>query len=560
MTQQQALEILKTGANVFLTGEPGAGKTHTINEYVAFLRSHGIEPAVTASTGIAATHIGGFTIHSWSGIGILSSLDKYNLDRIASNKYVYTRVERASVLIIDEVSMLSSRTLNMVDAVCREVKRVPMPFGGMQVIFVGDFFQLPPVFESERGDEKVFAYESESWQEANPMVCYLTEQHRQEDGVFLDILSAIRRNEFDETHLPHLEKRKIEDASKVLDTPKLFSHNLNVDRVNEESLGRLSGDGKVFVMGTKGRAVIVEALKKSCLSPERLELKVNAAVMFTKNNPKGGFANGTLGLVEKFDEDTGYPIVKTRNNEMIRVEPMDWVVEDNGRILATITQLPLRLAWAITVHKSQGMSLDAAIMDLGKVFEFGQGYVALSRVRTLSGLHLLGWNARAFQVHPEVLVADQAFRAASEEAKAAFAGMDRGELTKMRENFIRACGGNLQAVEVPVRRERKAKPKGETYLKTFELWTEGKTMQEIADIRKLTPGTILGHIEKLYFDEKINEAQIGKLAAEELGDSLQIIQEAFREFGSDHLSSVFGKLRGKYPYDHLRLARLTYKE
>ncbi len=560
MTQQQALEILKTGATVFLTGEPGAGKTHTINEYVAYLRSHGIEPAVTASTGIAATHIGGFTIHSWSGIGILLNLDKYNLDRIASNKYVYERVERAQVLIIDEVSMLSSRTLNMVDAVCREVKRVPLPFGGMQVIFVGDFFQLPPVFESERGDEKVFAYESESWKQANPIVCYLTEQHRQEDGVFLDILSAIRRNEFDETHLPHLEKRKISDASGITDTPKLFSHNFNVDRVNDESLARIPGEAKVFTMGTKGRAVIVESLKKSCLSPERLELKVNTSVMFTKNNPRGRFANGTLGVVERFDEDTGYPIVRTRNNEPIRVEPMDWMVEDNGRVLATITQLPLRLAWAITVHKSQGMSLDAAIMDLGKVFEFGQGYVALSRVRTLAGLHLLGWNARAFQVHPEVLVADRDFRTASEAAKVTFAGMDSEQLAKMKEDFIRACGGSIEAVEVSVRRERKTKPKGETYLKTFELWSEGKTMAEIAEIRKLTAGTILGHIEKLYFDEKINQDQIGKLAIEELGDSLEVIHAAFREFGSDHLSSVFGKLRGKHPYDHLRLARMTYKE
>src|SRR3989344_4212735 len=288
-----------------------------------------------------------------------------------------------------------------------------------------------------------------------------------------------------------------------MDTPKLFSHNFNVDRVNDESLGRLTGEQKVFVMTTKGRAVIVEVLKKSCLSPERLELKVGASVMFTKNNPRGGFANGTLGVVQKFDETTGYPIVKARTNEIIRVEPMDWAVEDNGRILATITQLPLRLAWAITVHKSQGMSLDAAIMDLSKVFEYGQGYVALSRVRTLAGVHLLGWNPKAFQVHPMVLAEDERFRSASAAAKVTFTKMDQKELVRMRENFIRGAGGSPDVVEESKRRERQAKPKGVTYLKTMELWIAAKTIAQIAEIRDLTSGTILGHIEKLFFDEKI---------------------------------------------------------
>src|SRR3989338_795530 len=145
MTQSEALDILKTGANVFLTGEPGAGKTHTVNEYVRYLRACKVEPAVTASTGIAATHIGGMTIHSWSGIGIKRWLDKYSLDSIASREYVSKRMRAAHVLIIDEVSMLAPETLDMVDAVCREVRQNQQSFGGLQVLLVGDFFQLPPV-------------------------------------------------------------------------------------------------------------------------------------------------------------------------------------------------------------------------------------------------------------------------------------------------------------------------------------------------------------------------------------------------------------------------------
>src|SRR5665213_1872732 len=177
MTQGEALDILKTGANVFLTGEPGSGKTHTVNAYVAWLRSHDIEPAITASTGIAATHISGLTIHSWSGIGINESLSEQMLDLIASKEHVARRIQKAKVLIIDEVSMLSGEVLEMADRVCREVKRSDTPFSGMQVVLVGDFFQLPPIAKGRR--EVSFAFESPSWRGLNPIPCYLTEQHRQ---------------------------------------------------------------------------------------------------------------------------------------------------------------------------------------------------------------------------------------------------------------------------------------------------------------------------------------------------------------------------------------------
>ena len=430
MTQSQALSILKTGANVFLTGEPGSGKTHTINEYTAYLRGRGIEPAITASTGIAATHIGGMTIHSWSGIGIKTKLDKRDLHNIASGRYIIKRVRHAKVLIIEEVSMLLPETLSMVDAVCREIKESPEPFGGMQIVFAGDFFQLPPVVKREIGKSSAlfanesrrarFAYDSPTWTEVNPIICYLTEQHRQDDSNFLAIHSAIRNNAFNSDHLHHLETRKIEHRVVPDNAPKLFSHNADVDRINDEILAKLPGGSHAFNMSSQGPDALVAALKKGCLSPETLSLKVGAAVMFTKNNPKEGFVNGTLGAVEGFKKTNGYPFVKVRNGQRIGVEPMDWTMEEDGKVRAKISQLPLRLAWAITVHKSQGMNLDEAIMDLSDVFEFGQGYVALSRVRRLSGLYILGWNERTFQVHPEILAKDTTFRTQSEEAVRAF--------------------------------------------------------------------------------------------------------------------------------------------
>lgn len=453
MLQSQALDILKTGANVFLTGEPGAGKTHTVNEYVTYLRARGIQLAVTAATGIAATHLGGLTIHSWSGIGIKEKLDHRELGEIAVNKYVTRRVRKAQVLIIDEISMLSANTLDMVEAVCRRIRQDHRPFGGLQIILAGDFFQLPPIVKNQRNENQQtkliennlsqFAYNSSAFERANFQICYLDEQYRQDDTVFLDLLSAIRRNDFNHEHLSRVLTRKITPSQSPTGVTKLFSHNADVDRVNEAMLVKLSGQSRSFTMSGHGQRKSVEALKKGCLSPEELRLKINAVVMFTKNNTRAGFMNGTLGQILGFKEASGYPLVKTRAGATIEVEPMEWSMEENGEVRAQITQIPLRLAWAITIHKSQGLSLDAAVMDLSSVFEFGQGYVALSRVRRLSGLYLLGWNERVFQVHPEVLEKDESFRAGSAATLAEFDKISRTEIIGRQNNFIAAGGGEI---------------------------------------------------------------------------------------------------------------------
>ncbi len=448
MTQAEALSILKTGANVFLTGEPGAGKTHTINQYVAYLKDNGVEPAITASTGIAATHIGGMTIHSWSGIGISKKLDEYDLDRIASSKHIVKRVGRAKVLIIDEVSMLTPETLGMVEAVCREVRQSSLPFGGLQIVFVGDFFQLPPVRRADTEDDgetlfydepiRLFAYSSSAWKRAKPFICYLTEQYRQDDADFLGILSAIRKNIFSSGNLDHIKKRKISALEAPEGAPKLFSHNADVDRVNEEILAKLPGKSYAFDMNSGGRPLLVSSLKRSCLSPEVLRLKIGTAVMFTKNNPREGYVNGSLGVVEGFGKENNCPIVKMRSGRRVDVTAATWAMEEGGRVQAWVAQLPLRLAWAITVHKSQGMSLDEAVVDLKDVFEYGQGYVALSRVRRLSGLYLLGWNEKAFQVHPEALSEDAEFRERSEEALTVFSNLGASEIALMHKRFLAA--------------------------------------------------------------------------------------------------------------------------
>lgn len=570
MTQEQALAILKTGANVFLTGEPGAGKTHTVNAFVTYLRARGVEPAITASTGIAATHIGGMTIHSWSGIGIARTLNKSDVRDIASSKYIAPHVKRARVLIIDEVSMLAPETLTMVDMVCRAVRQNSEPFGGLQVVLVGDFFQLPPVTRADEygGTQTTilatpagrFAYESPAWVRANPTVCYLTEQYRQDDPEFLAVLSAIRRNEFGEDHMRAIEARKITRDRVPEHAPKLFTHNADVDRVNANMLAKLPGQAREFSMSCQGKSRLVEVLKKGCLSPQILALKVGAAVMFTKNNPKEGFVNGTLGKISGFSKESGAPIVKTRNGRHVEVEPMDWVVEDNGVVRASITQFPLRLAWAITVHKSQGMSMDEAVMDLSKVFEFGQGYVALSRVRRLSGLYLLGWNERTFAVHPDILAQDEAWHAGSCQIAQAFLEMQADEMQVMHDNFITACGGTVSVVpgsaSARLPEQGRKNKKTDTLGSTLALWNEGKNIKEIAMARAMSPHTIFGHLEQLVAKETIRREELSRLLTPALLAVLSEIHIAFRTLDTKKLSPVFEKFAGAYSYDDLRIARM----
>lgn len=558
MTQAQALSILTTGANVFLTGEPGSGKTHTVNAFVAWLRARGIEPAITASTGIAATHIHGMTIHSWSGIGIREFLSDADIDAIASKEHVVRRIQKTTTLIIDEISMLSAPVLAMVDQVCREVKRVDKPFGGLQVVLVGDFFQLPPI---GRGKERpAFAFESSVWQELNPIVCYLTEQHRQDDKRFLSVLASIRAADPDPTTVSVIMSREVEVEGFEEDVPRLFTHNVDVDKLNQEKLDQLPGGPKKYVMNGAGAPPMIEALKRGCLSPEVLVLKEGAVVMGTKNIPALGLANGTLGTVISFERGSNYPVIETHDGRSITVAPVEWAVEEGGKARATITQVPLRLAWAITIHKSQGMSMDAAAIDLSRAFEYGQGYVALSRVRTLDGLHLLGWSEQALMVHPQVVSRDESFRDLSDEASEMFNALETsGERVVMEQGFVKAAGGTWDVDESNPAPSRAKKPAGSTYDETQRLLESGSSLLEVADARKLTLGTICGHAEKLVLAGKIPKSMLRERLPETLQAELPRIHDAFRSEGGEHLTPIYELLGGTVSFDDLRLARVLYE-
>ena len=554
MTQETALSILKTGVNVFLTGEPGSGKTHTINRYAEYLRERGIKPAVTASTGIAATHIGGMTIHSWSGIGIRKTLSQEELKELVGKKKIASRVSKTNVLIIDEISMLDGRALDSIEAGCEKGKNNRLPWGGMQIVFIGDFFQLPPI--AREGEEPpIFAYLASAWARAKPVICYLSEQHRQEDKEFLSVLGSIRDGVINEKIHTVLSSRKTPPETKREHT-RLYTHNADVDRINNEKLKSLRGKEDVFVMESRGPELFVQQLKRGCLSPETLCLKVGARVMFTKNNFKEGFANGTIGEIKHFTEERT-PVVRAENGRMIRVDPMEWTLSDGSSTLATIIQLPLRLAWAITVHKSQGMTLDSAVVDLSAAFTYGQGYVAISRVRTLKGLFLLGYNTRSLEVDPRIIEIENKFQEQSRADEKQFLNTSLNERLAKEQSFIAKCGGKLKKSKDGVNKDAgKEDRRTSTYDKTFALWREGKRVEEIARDRGLAQSTIFSHLEELFMRGKLSSDELRQLAPPRLLENLPKIDAAFQELGAERLSPVFEKLGGEYSYSDLRLARI----
>jgi ATP-dependent exoDNAse (exonuclease V) alpha subunit len=399
MTQKQAMNLLKLGKNVFLTGAAGSGKTYVLNKYIGYLKKHHVPVAVTASTGIAATHMNGKTIHSWAHIGVKESLTPNDLEQLFKHKEYRLAIAEAKVLIIDEVSMLHHYRLDMVDAVLRKMHGKDEPFGGIQVVLCGDLFQLPPV---TRGGQAEYITAAAAWEAMDIHVCYLTEQYRHDDDHLSQLLNEMRAGEVSQQSIERLLARRQSELGSGIVPTKLYTHNADVDKLNESELDKLDGQAHSFTMTHRGDRAVAKALTASCLAPEELRLKKGAVVMFVQNNYAKGYVNGTLGVVSDFDGD-GLPVVETIRGSTITAAPASWRVEEGDDVVAEINQLPLRLAWAITVHKSQGMTLDAAQIDLSRSFIPGMGYVALSRVRRLDTLCLMGINNRALQVDNRVI-------------------------------------------------------------------------------------------------------------------------------------------------------------
>ena len=429
--QEEAVAEVIAGKSLFITGPGGVGKSYLIREIKSRLLVAGKTVGVVAMTGCAALQLecGAKTLHSWAGIG----LGKESVDTLVAGIRRFNaaksraRWQHTDVLIIDEVSMMTPDLLEKLDSVARIIrKRVAVPMGGLQVIFVGDFCQLPPVNRDISGAsvEPQLLFECEVWSEIVQRTICLKQIQRQSDPIFQQILNEARMGALTPDSLAILEGRKMRlpvikeqmEASLVKPT-LIFSRNNKVDEINNKNMEAL--DTQLIARKSKicfapksdtlGINVDDPEIKRALARLENdapyvpmLSMKAGAQVMLITNlDVEAGLVNGSRGVIKRFTE-TELPVVEFRNGVVMTIDLATWMTEEFPFV--GMAQIPLRIAYAITIHKSQGATLDCALVDIGKdTFEYGQAYVALSRVRSLEGLFIWGLDIDKVRAHPRVI-------------------------------------------------------------------------------------------------------------------------------------------------------------
>ncbi|WWC65256.1 uncharacterized protein I303_107873 [Kwoniella dejecticola CBS 10117] len=454
--QQMVMQlVVAEGKNIFFTGSAGTGKSVLLRELIANLRKKfSTAPdavAITASTGIAACNIGGVTLHSYGGVGLALEEPRVLVGKLRKNKKAAARWQRTKVLIIDEVSMVDGGMFDRFCKVAQMIRKIDKPWGGIQIVVTGDFFQLPPV--TKGGSMPKFAFEADMWAETIHMSVNLSKVFRQKDPRFVDMLNEMRFGKMTKQSIDAFRSLAREIPYKDnIEPTELFPRREDVDRSNSTRLNQLNTDGYSYTSSDGGMItdpVQKEKLLANFMAPKFLELKVDAQVMLIKNMDET-LVNGSMGRVigfchkpfyttdttgkwapdadlEDLDEEERHKRIKLRDafqekvaSGTVKPSPVvrfnvpggtrDLLVEaepfkvelPNGEVQASRTQLPLILAWAMSIHKSQGQTLERVKVDLGKVFEKGQAYVALSRATSLEGLQVLGFNADKVMAHRKV--------------------------------------------------------------------------------------------------------------------------------------------------------------
>lgn len=398
-TQQRAVDLVSKGRNVFISGSAGTGKSFTIER----IKEEFPHVHLTASTGIAAINIGGETLHRWSGI----KPDHETVEDITKKMYWKTaaKLQHARALLIDEVSMVSGNMIDLLDKLLKYSRRNERAFGGIQLIVVGDFLQLPPV-----GDDEPFCFESEAWHQANFENVKLEKVFRQEkDTRFIDFLTKMRTQKLEKEDYEQF----INTCSKERPTDdyvRLFPTNYECDKLNNINIMSLKDPAINFKALWNGDNYEVNLFFKNGLYKRNVILKKGARVMMLSNKHIDlGVANGSTGTVIKLNSDGVR--VQFDNGEKILIEKEFITIRRkvDGEVVtvASITQIPLRLSWAITIHKSQGMSLDKVYCDFTKIFTYSQVYVALSRARDMENLFIKNFNSDIVKFHPKALEFNQ---------------------------------------------------------------------------------------------------------------------------------------------------------
>lgn len=420
--QAEVLARLLNRENVFISGPAGSGKSFVLNRFISIVDAQfngNFTVAVTASTGIAATIIGGQTIHSWAGLGINTEpFNRNNVDPIMKRRVNDLRT--TDVLIIDEISMLPAYLFEKLDAVLKWARKSDKPFGGVQLILTGDFLQLPPVSKPQDKVDTGFAIQTAAWKHAEIRYCYMDKSHRATDKNLKYLLTKMSngRARDDERVKAMIDARtgtrsQLCDPDKVYST--LFTVNKNVDDYNQAELAKNPNPRIVTRAKREGSKDHTDKIIKKYGVPEEVEYKIGATVMVTSNlRMENGdmIANGSIGVVTgKFGEE---PMIKFNSglHTLIRFQSYQHMEKKHYKDkvtnvesvmeypVATVKQLPLKLGYAITVHRSQGQTFDGVVADLSKVFTAGLGYVALSRVRNLEDLVITGWNRKALELDP----------------------------------------------------------------------------------------------------------------------------------------------------------------
>lgn len=410
---QRIIKLINEGQNLFITGGAGTGKSFILNT----LRQR-YKIAVTSTTGISAININGQTIHSWTGIGIAQSPVETTVKKILSNPVLEKQIKYCSRLAIDEISMLDGFTFDYINEVLKKVRDCEIPFGGIQILLFGDFFQLPPVKKKEKG----YCFNSKAWNELNPTPVTLDKIYRQEETFFVETLKNVRYGIVTQDDYKILSSREVDFSDFDSEILHLFSTNEEAENYNSLKLKTLMNaercySSKDIIYNYKNNGstenIVIEnpdflnsynlrifkTLEKDCKAPMFLKLKVGCRVILLKNlNFKQKLVNGSTGTIYKLQDDS---ITINFDNgikyTMTSKEKFEYWSE--GVLKATREQYPLSLAYGVTIHKSQGMTLNKVIIDFNRIFADGQAYVALSRVKTLKGLHIKSFT-------PNKIVAD----------------------------------------------------------------------------------------------------------------------------------------------------------
>jgi len=419
--------VIEGRKSVFFTGAAGTGKSYLLNLIIQKLQTmyKAYEIGVTASTGIAAINIGGCTLHSYLGLGLATeSIDvlKYKVNKF---KKVRNRWNNTRVLIIDEISMIDSVFFDKVETIARYIRKNNLPFGGIQVIATGDFLQLPPVQSNK------LCFESQAWDNVFHEMIELTEIFRQHDRKFKEILNEVRYGNVSvETEIEIRKLNRPVQCPPDIDPIHLYPLNVDVDRENQRRLAELKGPSRTYLATDSGDKNYFDKLEKHCPAPKVLELKLDAQVCLVRNLDRT-LVNGSLGVVKGFDND-GFPIVSFPSvNRVETIHRQQWEIKETmyrqqwevkkeeeinpnfknqyDRVLASRIQVPLILAWALSIHKSQGQTLDYLRVDLSKTFEYGQAYVALSRATTMNGIQVIGFSREKVRANPKALLFSKRF-------------------------------------------------------------------------------------------------------------------------------------------------------